>query len=113
MVDFWRWAYTTNFIDSAEHFHVNLVQDPQWLRISALPTHHKQALAELYTSAQQESLSVNAPNTARDWASAVKFMMSTQEDTLEEFRYKMLLVDRLRGEDFALTFPELGDLMCE
>ena len=113
VVDFWRWAYTTNFIDTAEHFHVNLVQDPQWLRISALPTHHKQALAELYTQAQQESLSVNAPNTARDWASAVKFMMATQEDTLEEFRYKMLLVDRLRGEDFAQTFPELGDLMCE
>ena len=40
-------------------------------------------------------------------------MMATQEGTLEEFRYKMLLVDRLRGEDFAQTFPELGDLMCE
>lgn len=112
VVDFWHWCYTQDFINSPDKFHVNLVQDPEWLRISALPVHHKHALSELYEFARDAALKVNAHNIANDWNSAIKFMMATHEDTLDEFRTKMQLVDNLRKEDFAKVFPELEDLIC-
>ena len=40
-------------------------------------------------------------------------MNSSDEDNLPVFRHRMQIIDRLRGEDFAVTFPEMGDLMCE
>lgn len=113
VVDFWRWCHTTGFIDSPENFHVNLVQDPSWLRLCSLPKHHKQALTDLYTQAQQEALELHAGNVARDWESARTFMNSSHEDNLSVFRHRMQIIDRLRGEDFAKTFPEMEDLMCE
>jgi MoaA/NifB/PqqE/SkfB family radical SAM enzyme len=113
VVDFWHWCYSSGFIEDSGRFHVNLVQDPIWLRLCSLPQHHKLALTRLYTDAAETALEHGFTHTNADWMAAANFMNSGQEDNLELFRYRMKLIDDLREENFADTFPELGDLMCE
>ena len=113
IVDFWQWCYSTGFIKTANRFHINLVQDPSWLRLCSLPQHHKDQLEKLYAGAQQQALALNATSVAADWASAINFMMGSNEDNIGKFRNQMQILDRLREESFAQTFPEMEDLMCE
>lgn len=112
--DFYRWCVSTDFIQNKDDFHVNLVQDPEWLRIDALPPAVKQRAWNAFESTREWALGQGYRRVARDFQSAQHYMMA--QDTshvLPTFRQRMQALDTLRGESFAQTFPQLGELMCE
>lgn len=114
VADFWRWCADTQFIRNPDDFHVNLVQDPQWLRLDALPPTVKQQLSQLYTDTADRAQAQGYHRVARDFRGARRFMLAQdQQHLLAQFRLKMQQLDSLRGESFAATFPELRELTCE
>jgi len=112
--DFWQWCAESGFIDNPNNFHVNLVQDPEWLRLDALPDTVKYRVTQAYTQARQRAIDIGAESVARDFQGAIDYMNSTDRShLLATFRQRMTQLDTLRGESFAEVFPELGEFMCE
>ena len=114
VADFYKWCVQSQFIDNPNNFHVNLVQDPEWLRLDALPTHIKTSLASVYHTVGQFALAHDAHSVHTDFLSAIEFMQAQDlSHHLPAFRNRMQQLDRIRNESFEAEFPELGELMCE
>ena len=112
--EFFTWCVSTSFLRDANEFHINLVQDPQWLRLDALPQHIKQQVGQEFTDSAEFARVLGAHRVERCFLSAQQFMMAQDlSHVLPQFRQRMQALDTLRNERFEQMFPRLGELMCE
>lgn len=102
LVEFFDWAIETKFIEPHQ-IHFNLVQHPEHLRLQILPQHIKQQLTELYS----ERAKIN-----HRFKNVISYMNGEDlSHLIPEFKKQMTIVDNIRNENFAETFPELAELM--
>ena len=94
---------------------LNILDQPQHLRISNLPQHHKKTLKELYEnhinwmSTNYEDELTTSP--IKEFRKLITFLEKDPYPNWEkEFFLKEIEVDKIRNEDFFTVFPEYKDL---
>jgi len=111
IVDFYEWAMEAKFIENAGDFHINIVQHPEHLSLQILPDYMKKELTEKYEAIAEKSKAWGNERYGH-WLSLAKYMNDADTSHLiPEFKKNIEMVDRIRNEDFATTFPELQDLV--
>jgi len=92
-------------------FHIHPLQHPEHQSARVLPVHMKEKLVELYDKHINEYIPTLEHNGATQlcFESIKKFILE-EDDTDSSLMFRFLdeinAVDKLRGEDFASTFPE-------
>jgi len=95
----------------ADHFQINPLLEPLEYRAQALPADLK-ALAAKKLDLYAAELARFAPNAAKDFHGAARFLEARDlSGTLVKFAELTRRLDRIRGEDFRTTFPELASLI--
>lgn len=101
-----KWIQENLF--SEQDFSVNVLTDPTFLSLSALPKHHKERISE---SIVNHINALNNKKLKNDWYEVVKYMNNNDHThTLEEFKNRNQILDSHRKESFIKTFPDLADL---
>ncbi len=102
-------------IDDYDKFFVNIVTEPMHLDMRILPKKYKRVLSEKY----QQHIDFldggnRAPNASQGFKSLKTHMeQDFKEDTewfLNEFVYRMQMLDKMRNENFVEVFDELRDM---
>jgi radical SAM protein with 4Fe4S-binding SPASM domain len=87
---------------------VNVLTDPVFLSVAALPRHHKE---KLFLSIAQHIDWLGPSNLAYQWQNVIKFMNNNDYTyTLGDFKSRTKILDSHRGESFTQIFPEFQDL---
>lgn len=94
-------------------FHVNILQGPEWYRLTILPQHMREEVISLYK--QHLSNIAEADDIKRatnGFEGAIHFLENEDKtDLLPKFREEIRKYDQYRNENFVETFPELKELM--
>jgi hypothetical protein len=105
-------AWTDRGLIRAQDLNINILQDPDWLRIDIAPIKYKQQLRMAY----EEHLAWLRPQDSLERAtvgfeSAINYMMSTDNSALiPKFWNKTMELDGIRQEQLLQTIPELEAL---
>ncbi len=112
MTDFYEWALEDNFIRHPRDFHTNIVHHPEHLSLQILPASMKKELTKKYTDMAEKCKKWGEERVERGFLSVAKFMNDADTSHLiPEFKKNIEMVDIIRNENFAETFPELQDLV--
>ena len=90
-------------------FHVNILQGPDYYRLSILPDYMKEEVKSLY----EEHLAHikegdDIKRASNGFESAITFMYSEdRSDLIPKFKQEIVKYDNYRKEDFKAVFPEL------
>lgn len=108
-----------NLIDLQKHFiktgyfkvdelKVSTLTHPNFLNSAALPAHHKRYLEEII----KDHINYLGKNALADqWADVLHFMINNDYSySLSEFKQRMQVLDKHRGESFVDVFPQFADL---
>jgi radical SAM protein with 4Fe4S-binding SPASM domain len=105
------YEYTVlNGIVEPHEFNVNLLLDPDEMRIDVLPQHLKQKITVRLTKFRFKLQCMDSKfhYALRDIDSILNFMNASDKSHLiPEFIEKTAKLDKIRGEDFSSTYPEL------
>lgn len=95
-----------------QDLNVNILQDPQHLRIDIAPIKYKQRIRQAYTEHLEWLRPLDPLNRATvGFESAINFMMATDNSALiPKFWSKTLELDGIRGEQLLQVIPELEAL---
>jgi len=93
-----------------QDLNVNILQDPPYYRIDALPFQYKVDVQELYLEHIKWLQPLDKLNRATTgFESAIKFMMADDKtNLLPQFKTKTDQLDKIRGENILDAIPELG-----
>ena len=93
-------------------FHVNILQGPDYYRLSILPEYMKQEIKQLYTEHLNNiAEGDDIKRASNGFESAINFMMSEDRtDLLPKFMHEIDKYDNYRKENFTTTFPEFKTL---
>lgn len=107
--DYYDWAIETGFFDDSGKLHINMLTDPKYLAVTALPTSIKDATAEKFELLKTKHAGDKGVKERAD--QIVNYMMArdTQEH-LVKFRERNDALDVVRGECLLDVLPELGDI---
>jgi hypothetical protein len=113
VVDFYKWAVSSKFVPWADAFRINLVQNPLKLRMQMLPQEHKKRLTDMYHETAEWARANGSDGlVVEQWNSLARFLNDQDyTECLPDFKDYMQKLDKIRGEDFATTFPEMRDLV--
>ena len=94
-------------------FHVNILQGPEWYRLTILPQHMREEVVSLY---KQHLLNIaeadDIKRATNGFEGAIHFLENEDRtDLLPKFREEIRKYDQYRNENFVETFPELKELM--
>lgn len=94
-----------------DNWNINVLQDPEYYRISVLPSDLKEDVRARYQQQIEWLEQAVGPGRAMNgYRSALSFLDQDWRDRLPEAIEKLETLDRLRGENFWNTFPELAVL---
>lgn len=114
VVDFHKECLETGFIESPDHFRLNILQFPLHFRLQMLPADIKHRLVDHYQQYIKylESLP-NSRSIVSDFKTAINFIQAEDHypTEIENFRKNVSQVDTIRKETFSDVFPELGSLI--
>lgn len=104
--------WTDRGLIQAQDLNVNILQDPAYYRIDAMPLSHKQKLQEKYELHLEWLRPLDRLNRATmGYESAINFMMSTDNThLLPKFWSKTAELDAIRNENILEIIPELKEL---
>ena len=94
-------------------FNFNICQGPDWYRIDTLPKDFKENVVKPAYERHLEWLEPLDPlqRATNGYKSAINFMMAEDKSShWPRFKHEIEKLDKLRGEDFWATFPELSSL---
>lgn len=105
-------SWTEQGLIRAQDLNVNILQDPDYLRIDIAPKAYKRELYRLYTEHLEWLRPQDPLNRATvGFESAVNFMMAQdRSDLIEKFWRKTIELDGVRKESVAAVIPELKAL---
>jgi len=108
LLEFYEWAVDTKFIQPHE-INFNIVQQPEYFRLQILPPDIKKDLTEKYKAAASKAKDSNV----KDGFNMLANYMNKEDrtDLIPEFKTTTDVLDKLRNESFADTFPELEALV--
>ena len=96
------------------NFHINLLLDPDELRIDVLPLDLKKLITirlKKFKFKLSSQRLINYP-LMKDIDNILQFMNENDNSKLlSEFQNKTIMLDHIRKENFLKTFPELHGLM--
>jgi organic radical activating enzyme len=109
--DFHKDWVSKNLI-KAQDFNVNILQGPQYYRCDILPANIKeQATNKLLDTIQWLEDKDHLTRATNGYHGIINFMNALDNSrNISEFLRVTDQLDKLRGEDFTLIFPELGSL---
>jgi len=101
-----RWIQESRF--NEQDFSVNVLIDPTFLSLSALPRHHKKRISE---SILNHINTLCEKRLKDEWHEVLHYMNNNDHThALTEFKKRNQVLDVHRNESFAKVFPELIDL---
>lgn len=101
-----KWIQENLF--SEQDFSVNVLTDPTFLSLSALPKHHKERISE---SIINHINTLNDKRLKNEWYEVFEYMNNNDHmHALGEFKNRNHVLDSHRNESFIKTFPDLADL---
>lgn len=94
-------------------FHVNVLQGPEWYRLTILPQQMKEEVVQLYEDhIEKINFNDDIMRASNGFTGAINFLkQEDRTDLLPKFREEIHKYDSYRNENFAETFPELKELM--
>lgn len=97
-----------DYINSSIEQTIRVLTHPQFLSVAALPQHHKQRLSNIIN----EHISfLGNTELAQQWKSVLQYMNNYDYSySLSEFKQRMQVLDKHRGESFVDVFPQFADL---
>jgi len=98
---------------AAKDFNINVLQGPQWYRIDILPTWFKEEV--VYPAYEAHIAWLEPQDTLQRATNGYKSLLNMMRATdnshdFEKFKREIYILDKLRGEKFWDTFPELARL---
>ena len=113
LVDFHKECLETQFIQSPDHFRLNMLQFPLHFRLQILPDKIKHKLIDHYQQYIKylETLQYSR-SIISDFYTAINFIQAEDySNEITNFKKRINEIDLIRNENFAEVFPELNDLM--
>lgn len=113
VVDFHRECIETGFIETPDHFRLNILQFPMHFRLQILPKTLKQRLIEHYEKHIEYLKTFKySKSMINDFQTAINFINAEEhQNQILEFKRIIDKVDDLRKEKFEEIFPELIELI--
>lgn len=113
VVDFHRECLKTGFIETPDHFRLNILQFPLHFRLQAMPRDIKNRLILHYEKYIEElSKEKHSKSIINDFHSAINFIKSEDlSHEIENFKKNVFQVDSIRNEKFVEIFPELQEMI--
>lgn len=108
-----RYLFDRGFVEPAR-FHFNLLLDPDEYRVDILPLAIKEKVVNKLTKFKIFIAGSGEQylKTECDLEKIIKFMMeSDRSASLSQFRDVTAKLDKIRGESFANTFPEISEFL--
>jgi len=94
-----------------QDFNVNMLQDPEWMRIDIAPEHYKKKIRTKYLKHLEWLRSCDKLNRATVGSeSALNYLENDNTKYLPEFWERMGKLDKLRNENMLEAIPELNEL---
>jgi radical SAM protein with 4Fe4S-binding SPASM domain len=97
----------------AKDFNVNVCQSPDWYRVDTLPVHFKESVVKPAYEKHLEWLEPQdtLKRATTGFRSIINLLMADDKSyQWPKFKEEIKSLDKLRGEDFWATFPELASL---
>jgi len=97
----------------AYDFHINILQGPDYYRLTILPQHMREEVIKLYKEHLVNIAEADDIKRATNgFEGAIHFLENEDRtDLLPKFREEIHKFDRFRNEDMVEVFPELKELM--
>jgi hypothetical protein len=113
VVDFHRECIETGFIETPDHFRLNILQFPMHFRLQILPEKVKQQLVKLYEDHIEYLKTFKySRSMINDFQTAINYINAEDhQNQILQFKNIINKVDNLRKEKFEDIFPELEILM--
>lgn len=113
VVDFHRECIETGFIETPDHFRLNILQFPMHFRLQILSEKIKQQLVKLYEDHIEYLKTFKySRSMINDFQTAINYINAEDhQDQIPQFKHIVDKVDVLRKENFEDVFPELKILM--
>ena len=94
-----------------QDLNVNILQDPDWLRIDIAPEHYKERLRAKFREHLDWLRPLDKLNRATvGFESALNFLDTDNTRHLPEFWERMLKLDEIRDENISEVIPELNEI---
>jgi len=94
-----------------QDLNINLLQDPEWLRIDIAPQHYKDKIKAKYEEHLEWLRPLDKLNRATvGFESAINFLETDNTHLLPKFFERMTKLDEMRGETLLDVIPELNEI---
>ena len=94
-----------------QDLNMNLLQDPEWLRIDIAPQHYKDKIKARYEEHLKWLRPLDKLNRATvGFESAINFLETDNTHLLPKFFERMTKLDEIRGETMLDVIPELNEI---
>jgi hypothetical protein len=94
-----------------QDLNVNLLQDPDWLRIDIAPEHYKEQIRVKYQQHLEWLRPLDRLNRATvGFESALNFLETNNTHLLPKFWERMTKLDEFRNEHILVAIPELHEI---
>jgi hypothetical protein len=94
-----------------QDLNVNLLQDPEWLRIDIAPGHYKEKIRVKYQEHLEWLRPLDKLNRATvGFESALNFLKTDNTKLLPKFWERMDKLDKMRNENLSEAIPELNEI---
>jgi len=113
VVDFHRECIETGFIETPDHFRLNILQFPLHFRLQIMPDNLKEKLIKTYENHIEYLKTFKySKSMISDFNTAINFIKEEDhQKEIIEFKKIINQVDGIRNEKFDEIFPELRDLI--
>ena len=97
-----------------QDLNVNLLQDPEWLRIDIAPQHYKDKIKAKFEEHLEWLRPLDKLNRATvGFESAINFLETDNTHLLPKFFERMNKLDEMRGETMLDVIPELNEIRID
>ena len=94
-----------------QDLHINLLQDPKWLRADIAPEDYRNKVIKKYEKHLEWLEPLDTFHRAiQGYRSAINFLKNDNSEYLPEFWKRMRELDQIRKEDLLTAIPELNEL---
>lgn len=109
---FYKYMVENKFVQP-ERFNLYLLFAPDYFNITNLTPDLKQKVTKLYKDFEKNYLNTltNPENMINHVRAVLAYMTSSEATRSEEFKKHVDAVDAIRDENFALTYPELAEMV--